>query len=216
MDKLEKYEILKTLYFTQEKRRTRIFTEFFELFDIENHPIYKNRVKSLSKLELQADFCIALDKCLKKNPQPEKPLKTLAWMWTKEIRKDMEFKRGIQTTMKSEMRLHKDPSVKGMKREEVNLLKVTQSIESIKMGNQDPFFAQEIEAIKEDIKNFLVEKFGVKTYYDFMDHYVHGESFQDMAYFDRDQHSRQAIHKRLSKAWKSLSSYLADGDKCLN
>ena len=207
MTKDEEYESLRTLYLKNRNNRLGVFARAFELFGFKDHWMVKDHLGKLSESDMMGDFLIALDVTFR--TAEEDYFKEFNYNFCKEIRFDIEMNRGLHYSVKNKLRKgEKDKSVKGLDKYDMKYFKAIYGLSNIRYKPTSTMHEQELEMMSNTVRDFLVSNYGESVYQDCISHYVYGDSFEDLAYYDNNGITRQGMHWKLSRAWKAMKEYL--------
>jgi len=205
---LVKYQALRHLYLKNPGKRTRLFHEFFRIFNFDKHWVCKVYKDYQTKLDLKANFIIALDEIVGMELEPDDLESEFSKAFSKVTRHNIEMNRGLHYSLKHMIKRFRDPATRDMDNDELKYFKVLRGLSGLSTENVENLYEQEHHAMAMKVQDFMVERFGEQTYYDCVSHFVFGESFSDIAYYDGTGLSRQGMRWRLTKAWEALRKYL--------
>jgi len=210
MDKIEKCKLMKWLYFNKPRARAPLFEQFFDLFGFNNHWVCEKYGRYLSEIDLKGNFIIALDEFLRTDPAEEVFVASFDACFAKQCRICMEMYRGLGYSIKKHMVRSRHPNFKNQDRAKINNMRCVFGLSSIQYNSMRLYYEQELDLINNTVKDYLVKLYGEETYNDFISHYIYGESFEDISYYNNDGITRQGMYKRLKRVWETLKEYFND------
>lgn len=201
---------LKHLYF-RGVNRIALIEQFWMLLEVESLRAYHKYYRRLSNLSIKADFCLALDKWLRSADVP------FEQAFAKELRLDLESVQPIKAHLKKIMG-------KGALRRSFptdHNVSYTRLIFDLDYTNTHckppraldrtdprPIEDQVFVLMKDEVREYLLDNFGVSVYEDWLSHFVYGESLRSLASVRGVSH--EAIRLRVRKAQLSLNNFLGE------
>ena len=181
-------------------------------------------------LEVMADFCLAVDKFMnipKDGPvrylrqffsarisrliaetSLDDPRRLLERFFRKEVLCDLRNGDSLKTAVRVSVGKSRLPGLKG-----VNLAKIRlfYGLGSIPYNIHRRLWEQELKLTKAEIYDFIVGRWGEDTFHDCINHFLYGESYNDIGYFRNV--SKQRIHIKLNEVWDEVKKMFGNQPK---